>query len=176
MKKALPIFRCVALAATLLTITSQVAIADHPAKPAADTSGHQNVQVLKYRDLKWQKIVPELGDASPEIVILHVDPQTQATQLMIRASQAMHVPKHWHSGDETHTVIRGNFVLDCQGVHEELGPGGFNFMPARMVHEAWLKPDKEGFLIFITVNRAWDLHWVEGPPSQKDLGKLPPMK
>jgi quercetin dioxygenase-like cupin family protein len=171
-----PLLLGVTLVATLLIFTSQVTLAEPAAKPVADTSGHQNVQVLNYRDLKWQKIVPELGDASPEIVILHVDPQTQATQLMIRAFQAMHVPKHWHSGDETHTILRGSFVLDCQGVHEELGPGGFNFMPARMVHEAWIKPDKDGFLIFITVNRAWDLHWAEGPPSQKDLGQSPPTK
>ena len=43
-------------------------------------------QVLfqKFSDIKWNKDHPELGDKSPEIAFLHVDPQTKATQLMIR--------------------------------------------------------------------------------------------
>src|ERR1043166_1375554 len=60
-----------------------------------------------YQDLTWNKILPELGDSSPEICILHVDPKTQATKLMIRAPKGIHVRKHWHSANETHSVIRG---------------------------------------------------------------------
>ncbi len=41
----------------------------------------------KFQDLKWEKIIPELGDGSPTMTILHVDPTTQATQLMISNSQ-----------------------------------------------------------------------------------------
>ena len=33
---------------------------------------------------QWKKMLPDLGDASPEIAILHVDPNTHATQLLIR--------------------------------------------------------------------------------------------
>ena len=32
-----------------------------------------------YAALKWDKIVPELGDDSPQICILHVDPKTKAS-------------------------------------------------------------------------------------------------
>ena len=124
-----------------------------------------------YADLTWNRIIPELGAKSPEIAILRVDPTTQATQLIIRTPAAVHVRKHWHSANETHTMIRGTAVLECDGQRGELGPGGFNFMPARMTHEAWLPADS---LTFITVDRAWDIHWVEGPPGPADLGATPP--
>src|SRR6266536_3099073 len=116
----------------------------------------------KLSELKWDKILPDLGESSPEICILHVDPKTQATKLLIRAPKAIHVRKHWHSANETHTVIRGTHVFACEGKRIEQGPGSFNYMPARMVHEAWLPA---GSLVFITVDGAWDVNWVEGPST-----------
>ena len=48
----------------------------------------------------------------------------------------------------------------------ELEPGGFNYMPARMEHEARTTP---GPVVFITVDGAWDVNWVEGAPTSADL-------
>lgn len=124
--------------------------------------------LLNLKDMKWDKILPDLGDSSPEIAILRVDPKTQATQLLIRTPEAIHVRKHWHSANETHTMILGKAVLECDGKRMELAQGGFNYMPARMVHEAWLPA---GSLTFITVDGAWDITWVEGPPTAADLTK-----
>ena len=122
----------------------------------------------KYEDFKWGKILPDLGESSPEICILHVDAKTQATKLMIRAPKAIHVRKHWHSANETHTIIQGTAAFACDGKRSELGPGSFNYMPAKMIHEAWLPADS---LTFITVDGAWDVNWVEGPPTAADLTK-----
>jgi len=119
-------------------------------------------------DLKWEKILPDLGESSPEICFLHVDPKTHATSLLIRTPKAIHVRKHWHTANESHTMISGKAVLACEGKRAELSPGGFNFMPAKMVHEAWLP---ENSLTFITVDGAWDVNWVEGPPTAADLTK-----
>lgn len=44
----------------------------------------------------------------------------------------------------------------------------FNYMPAKMVHEAWLPANS---LTFITVDGAWDVNWVEGPPTSADLSR-----
>jgi quercetin dioxygenase-like cupin family protein len=107
-----------------------------------------------------------LGDASPELAILRVDSNTKATQLFIRAPVGLHVPKHWHSANETHTMIFGSATFGCEGMKVELGPGGFNYMPARMVHEAWVSA---GSLTFITVDGLWDVNWVDGPPTSADL-------
>ncbi len=127
----------------------------------------------RYSELTWNKILPELGAKSPEIAILRVDPATQATQLMIRTPAAIHVRKHWHTANETHTLLRGKAILACEGHRVELGPGAFNFMPAKMVHEAWLPADS---LTFITVDRAWDINWVEGPPTAADLSPTKPAR
>jgi quercetin dioxygenase-like cupin family protein len=78
----------------------------------------------------------------------------------------MHMRKHWHSANETHTMIIGKSTFDCDGRKTGLGPGDFNYMPARMVHEAWTTP---GSVVFITVSGAWDVNWVEGPPTAADL-------
>jgi hypothetical protein len=37
-----------------------------------------------------------------------------------------------------------------------------------MRHEAWTTP-KEGALLFITVDSAWDVNFVNGPPKLADL-------
>jgi mannose-6-phosphate isomerase-like protein (cupin superfamily) len=124
----------------------------------------------KYEDLKWQTIVPELGADSPQISILRVDPITQATQLLIRVPKPMHIPMHWHGANETHTVIRGTWTFEHEGVREQLGPGGFNYIPAKMHHQAWAS---ENALVFITVDAGWDVNWVSGPPTKADLGKTP---
>ena len=119
-------------------------------------------------DLKWDKILPDLGADSPEISILHIDPKTHATSLLIRTPKAIHVRRHWHTANESHTIIRGTATLACNGKRAEIGPGGFNFMPAKMVHEAWLPINS---LTFITVDGAWDINWVEGPSTAADLTK-----
>jgi mannose-6-phosphate isomerase-like protein (cupin superfamily) len=158
-------------AAILLALA---ACGTRPHAPAQAPPAAQQPMFVGYANLAWNPIVPELGAKSPEIAILRVDPATQATQLMIRTSAAIHVRKHWHTANETHTIIRGTATLACGGRRAELGPGSFNFMPAKMVHEAWLPADS---LTFITVDRAWDIHWVEGPPTAADVdagARLPP--
>ncbi|MGB7966153.1 MAG: cupin domain-containing protein, partial [Methylocella sp.] len=128
---------------------------------------------MNFENLKWEKLVPALGAGSPDITILHVDPKTGATQLMIRSPKNYHAPKHWHTANETHTVISGTFIMrDEDGKRAELGPGSFNYMPSKMVHEAWSKPD-EGNLVFITVDGPWDLNLVDDPPKEQ---KTPPAK
>ena len=133
----------------------------------------QQAMGVRYQDLQWQTIVSELGADSPQISILRVDPMTQATQLLIRVPRQMHVPMHWHGANETHTVIRGNWTFEHEGTREQLGPGGFNYIPAKMHHQAWASNDA---LVFITVDSGWDINWVSGPPTRSDLGQRPPSR
>lgn len=133
--------------------------------PHDSSAHHLNV---KASDMKWQRIFPEIGSRSAEITILRVDPTTQATQLMIRVPKNFHVPQHWHTANETHTIMKGTFILESEGKREALRAGSFNYVPSKMVHEAWTKPN-EGALLFITVDGAWDVNWVNGPPKSSDL-------
>jgi quercetin dioxygenase-like cupin family protein len=123
---------------------------------------------IRFDTMKWGKMVPELGERSPEITILHIDPKTQATQLMIREPKNLHVPMHWHTANETITVISGTLIMGCEGKRDTLNPGSFNYTPATMQHQAWTT-NKEGALVFITVDKAWDVNWVGGPPKPEDF-------
>jgi anti-sigma factor ChrR (cupin superfamily) len=153
----------------LLTVAVSPAAAQTMTPASHDDSAHTIYQ--KFSDMKWERLIPELGAASAEITILNVDPKSGATQLMIRSPKNYHAPKHWHTANETHTVISGTFIMQHSGgAREELGPGSYNRMPGKMIHEAWSKPD-EGNLVFITVDGPWDLNLVDGP-----TGKMPPAK
>jgi quercetin dioxygenase-like cupin family protein len=150
-----------------LAVPAQSSPHQHP--PAAATASAST----SYDNLQWQTMVPELGADSPQAAILRVDPKTQATQLLIRIPKQMHVPMHWHSANETHTVIKGTFVFEHEGQRHELGPGGFNYLPAHMHHQAWASDDA---LVFITVDGGWDVNWVSGPPNKSDLGQPLPRR
>jgi quercetin dioxygenase-like cupin family protein len=132
----------------------------------AESTDH--VTNVRFEDLKWEKIVPELGEKSSEIAILRVDPKTNATHLMIRVPKNFHVPKHWHTANETHTIVKGTFIIEGEGKRQTLGQGSWNYVPSKMAHEAWTKPN-EGALLFITVDSAWDINWVGEPPKPSDF-------
>ena len=136
---------------------------------SAGESTHANVPLnVKAADAKWGPIFPDLGKRSPKITILRVDPVTHATQLMIQVPRNFHVPAHWHSANETHTVMKGTFIIECDGKRETLPAGSFNYVPATMHHEAWT-PKNEGATLFITVDGAWDINWVNGTPKASDM-------
>ena len=136
------------------------------AAPAPTDAGPDRPIFKQLPEVQWAKMLPELGDSSPEMAILHEDTKTHATQLLIRSPKALHVRKHWHSANETHTVIIGTATFECDGKKAEFGPGGFNYMPARMVHEAWVAA---GAVTFITVDGPWDVNWVDGAPTAADV-------
>ena len=156
-----------------LSVPAPFSAQHHHIADGQANASQQPAMGVRYEDLQWQPIVPELGADSPQVSILRVDAKTQATQLLIRMPKAMHVPMHWHSANETHTVIRGTFVFEHEGTQHELGPGGFNYLPARMHHQAWSTDDA---LVFITVDSGWDVNWVSGPPTKANLGQRPPTR
>jgi len=153
---------------TLLSVLLAGAAVAAPPSTAQETA--EQALGARYEDLEWQPIVPELGADSPEVSILRVDPVTRATQLLIHVPKRIHVPTHWHSANETHTVIRGSWTFEYEGVRHDFGPGGFNYIPAEMRHQAWASDDA---LVFITVDSAWDINWVGGPPVEANLGRTP---
>jgi quercetin dioxygenase-like cupin family protein len=158
-----PFVRLVGMIAMLCGLTPQLVLAaDRPPGP------EPRVMTMLPQDLKWERIVPELGEKSPEITILRVDPNTKATQLMIRIPKNVHVPKHWHTANETHTILSGTFIVECEGKRDSLGAGAWNYIPHQTTHEAWTKPD-EGTVLFITVDAAWDVNWTPGPPKPSDF-------
>lgn len=142
--------------------------ASEDAKPSAMVGDNAAQPMnLKYKDAKWSQVFPELAEKSPMMTILRVDPVTKATHLMIRVPKNFHVPAHWHTANETHTILTGEFTVLCNGTREELTRGDFNFVPSKMQHEAW--SGKDGALLLITVDGPWDLNWVNGTPKPSDM-------
>ena len=47
---------------------------------------------VNFQDLKWKIGCPELGERSGAVVILHVDPKTQATKLLSGSPRIMRCP------------------------------------------------------------------------------------
>ncbi|PYL49323.1 MAG: hypothetical protein DMF40_02455, partial [Verrucomicrobia bacterium] len=82
MKKRLSLLILPALA--ILALTNIRAQTTEPTSAAIEGPIFKNVS-----DLKWDKIIPDLGENSPEICFLRVDPQTHATSLLIRTSKAI---------------------------------------------------------------------------------------
>lgn len=151
------------------SIVMFVACSEKQEQAHSNSAGHVDKPIYRpASDMKWNYMFPDAGESSSEISILHVDSATGATQLMIRCPANFHVPKHWHSANETHTIISGTMIMECDGERAVLGPGSFNYMPKKMEHEAWTSPD-EGFLVFITVDGPWDVNWVNGEPKPEDF-------
>ena len=135
----------------------------------AQAAGHAAPAAAKavftnFEDIQWQPLLPGYGPGGPEVVLLHTHPTTQATQLMIKMPGEFDVPKHWHSANETHFLLQGRVIFTCDGHGTDQGPGSFNYIPARMVHSAVSRPGDDA-IAFITVDGAWDVNWVEGPPK-----------
>ncbi|GAC1671949.1 MAG: hypothetical protein NVS9B4_27160 [Candidatus Acidiferrum sp.] len=165
--------KALCLATLLVSIVAALRAAQSNTANIPATADASQAMSVRYEDLKWQAIVPALGKDSPEISILRVDPKTHATQLLIRTPKMMHVPMHWHTANETHTVISGTTVFEHDGKREELGAGSFNYMPAKMHHQAWTS---QGAILFITCDTAWDVNWVGDPPGRADVDQRPPRK
>ena len=155
------------LAGTVLCLTFGITVAQtNASQTAADSAEH--AKNIRFQDLKWERMQPELGDKASEIAILRVDSKTKATHLMIRVPKNFHVPKHWHTANETHTVVKGTFIIECEGKRETLTQGSWNYVPSKVEHEAWTKPN-EGALLYISVDSGFDINWVGAPPKPSDF-------
>lgn len=129
----------------------------HSAQLSSQGTAAENEPTLNnLTDMEWTPMVPQMGKNSPVIAIVHEHPQIHSRQFLIRMPANFHVPAHFHSANETHTVIEGAFIMEVNNKKVVLKQGGFNYTPARMVHEAWTPPD-QGALIFVTIDGPYDL-------------------
>jgi len=130
--------------------------------------------VLKNKeDLRWERMLPDLGEDSPVFAILRVDSKTNSTTLMIEFPKALHIPKHTHEKSETHIILGGSHLFEdnASGKRFDAKEHGYIYMPGKFVHEAWVPAGSKAIII---LEDGWKVDWIEGPPSAKDLGKGSP--
>jgi mannose-6-phosphate isomerase-like protein (cupin superfamily) len=118
-------------------------------------------------ELHWRRIIPAMGEGSPKLAVVHHDVSTAATAMLIWTPPNFHVPRHWHSGGEKHMLVRGTFIMECEGRRVVMTPGTFNYLPARTVHQAWTPADSD-CLLFTDVDTLWDINWVDPPPGVQE--------
>lgn len=148
-----------------LALAMGVALAD--GDPARTEPGI--METFAFDDLRWERIVPELGDASPEVApVTCGDGEATVTRRFLRAPRRIHIPRHTHRSTEAVMVLRGaaTFACDRCGEPRALGVGDISYIPSECVHQVWLD---EGTILFITVEGEWNLSWVEGPPTAANL-------
>lgn len=122
-------------------------------------------------DLKWEKMLPDLGEDSPKFAILRVDPKTKATTLTIEFPKAIYIPKHTHEKSETHFILGGSHLFQHGGKRYEVKEHGYIYMPGKFVHEAWIPA---GSKVVIILEDGWKINWLKDGPTKKDIGKTPP--
>jgi quercetin dioxygenase-like cupin family protein len=123
---------------------------------------------LRAEDIRWEKAFPDLGADGPDLAVVHVNPKTQATQILFRATKQAVVPWHWHTANEAITVMKGMFTVECEGRKVDLGPGSFTYTPSRLIHRATFT---EGCLIAISADGPFDINWGGAPPTAKKPGE-----
>lgn len=118
-------------------------------------------------EMQWRRLVPEMGEGSPKLSVVHHDARTKATAMLIWTPANFHVPRHWHTGGEKHMVVRGAFIMECGGRRVVMTPGTFNYLPARTVHQAWTPADSD-CLLYTDVDSLWDINWLDPPPGMQE--------
>jgi len=133
-----------------------------------------NESVLRNKpDLKWEKMLPELGKDSPEYTILRVDPNTDATTLLLEFPTAIHIPKHTHEKSESHFLLAGSHLFEnnVTGERFEVEAGGYFYLPGKIMHEAWVPAGTRALII---LESGWKVDWLNGPPTSMDLNVAVP--
>jgi CubicO group peptidase (beta-lactamase class C family)/pimeloyl-ACP methyl ester carboxylesterase/quercetin dioxygenase-like cupin family protein len=114
-----------------------------------------SVMLVPLDSLRWEPRQAAAGQS--QIAIVHVDRKTGATQLYFRLPPRFHAVRHWHTANETNVVVRGTFIIQHDGGERvTMKSGDFNFMPGRMIHQAW--SGDEETIIFVSLDGRWDYH------------------
>ena len=96
-------------------------------------------------DLQWKKLEKQVRQ-----VWVKGDPKTSGAEFVVRyrVKVRLHIPPHWHPGDEHITVLAGKFGIGKGRAYNSkrlriLRPGAYFFMPARQPHFSWFEKGAE---------------------------------
>jgi quercetin dioxygenase-like cupin family protein len=89
------------------------------------------------------------------------DPDKGPSTFLLRAAPDCKVPLHYHTAEEQLFVVRGDLETGMEGVTPRvLQAGGFAMMPSKEKH--WFTcQSKDGCLMFVAFDRAYDIFWVK---------------
>ena len=108
-------------------------------------------------DLKW---VP-CGRGMPEgceVAVLHGNPKTGPSEVVVRMPQSYRFPAHWHTANERITVVKRNPSFTVKGGEAiTTRPSTYLFLPGKTAH-AGQCGDTEACVLSIALDKPLDLH------------------
>jgi len=92
-------------------------------------------------DVQWKKLEKQVRQ-----VWVRGDPKTPGAEFVVRyqAKVRLHIPPHWHPGDEHVTVLAGKFAVARGRTYNSkklrpLRTGSYVCIPARQPHFSWFE-------------------------------------
>lgn len=129
------------------------------------SASHGLAEVLSKNknDQKWEPVFPDLGNDSPLVCLLRVDPDTGAATVMLKFPKTFHFPKHTHGKGETTYIVAGAHLFeDCEsGSRYEVKEQGYFYMPAKKIHQAWVP---SGTLVLTFLEGGLQADWLDQRP------------
>jgi quercetin dioxygenase-like cupin family protein len=147
--------KAILLSLAMVGVGASTVLQDPP-KPAAQNPARETV-VVKAADIKWGEH-PFVKGA--KMCVQSGDPAKGPAVLLMKFPKGMTVPAHWHTSDETVTVVSGSAVFGTGETVDaakgsELGAGSYMIIPGKNPHWAIAK---EEFVISVAVDKAADFH------------------
>jgi quercetin dioxygenase-like cupin family protein len=130
-------------------------------------AGTDRMLTASLASLRWQKLMPELGVASPEGAFLCANQDTNAAQIIYRQVKNAHHPKHWHTANASVVVLSGRMTVKTDKT-VDLGPGDFLYVPRETVIETWTPAD-QGCMLLVTTDGPCGAKWVDHTPTATEV-------
>ena len=133
------------------------------AGPAQAQATSDSQTFINLHDLKWGAAPPSLPKGA-RIAVLQGDPgKSGPFVLRLEVPPKYKVPPHWHSQDESLTVLAGALYLGMgdkfeMGKAYVLNPGGFHFLPGKAHHYAYAK---RRTVIQVNGNGPFDVTYID---------------
>ncbi len=125
----------------LLLTTILFAVGSFAQEAQGQVSGSSPHSFISASELEWNPFEPEGFPLGARIAVVHGDPGREGEPYTVRVSIPgdYEIPPHWHSGDETLTVLSGTFLLAMGERRDEARLDAFRagdvlFIPAEHPH------------------------------------------
>ena len=147
-----------ALLALVATANADTAAKDTAAKKKPAMK--QEAVFITAKDVKWGEAPPDLPKGAQIAVLMGNPMKAGPYTIRLKAPDGYKIPPHWHTQDETLTIIGGTLNL-MMGDHmtnpHTLDVGAFHFLPGKMHHGAQAKGET---IVQVSGMGPFDIHYI----------------
>ena len=134
----------------------KLSVAQEPPKPAPG-NGAKEVVVVKAANVKW---VDHPFVEGAKMCVLSGDPAKGPAVIMMKFGKGTVVPAHWHTADETVTIVSGTAIFGTGETEDaakctEVTSGSYAVIPGGSPYWAIAKDE---LIITVAVDKAVDFH------------------